>query len=305
MRLQPRSLARALLEELRRAGISSDRFDVVDAHYLYPDGVAAACVSEALRLPLVISARGSDVNVIGNIPFARERMVRAANGAAALISVSAALAARMRDLGIRRDHMHVLRNGVDTALFAPFPRANARQHLGLEERCTWVLAVGNLVPEKGFDLLIHAVSRMETVRLLIVGQGPTRQELSSLAARVAGGRVEFRDNVPQSELRFHYAACDVLGVPSLREGWPNVILEAMACGTPVVASRVGGIPEILGPGAPGTMVDERNPDAWTGALRSVLTAGYAAEHVRRHALEFGWEEIVSRQCAVYETIATA
>jgi glycosyltransferase involved in cell wall biosynthesis len=303
MRLQPRALARALLAEVERCGLSHESFDVVDAHYLYPDGVAGAAVAEALRLPLVLSARGSDVNLIAGIPFARRRIVAAARRAEAVIAVSAALAARMAELGIDERRIHVLRNGVDTAVFALFPRADARRRLGFDERAPLVLAVGNLVPEKGFDLLLRTIARMPDVRLVIVGEGPLRASLQALAERMAPGRVTFRADVTQPELRFHYAAADVLALPSLREGWPNVVLEAIACGTPVVASAVGGIPEMLSPPAPGRVVAERSEDAWREALQNVLAGRYDVEDVRRHALAFGWDDVVERQCALYEAVA--
>ena len=262
-------------------------------------------MAAALRLPLVLSARGSDVNLIGDMPFARRRIVDAARRAEAVIAVSGALAARMAAIGIDERRIHVLRNGVDTAMFAPFPRADARRRLGFEERGPLVLAVGNLVPEKGFDLLLRAIAGLPEVRLVVVGEGPLRAPLRSLADRVAPKRVTFRDDVAQSELRFHYAAADVLALPSLREGWPNVVLEAIACGTPVVASAVGGVPEMLSAPAPGRIVAERSEKAWRKSLKDVLAARYDVEDVRRHALAFGWDDVIARQCDLYERIATA
>src|SRR6185437_12171303 len=161
------------------------------------------------------------------------------------------------------------------------PRAEARRRLGIQGEGRWVLGVGNLVAEKGFDLLTRAVARMAEVRLLLVGQGPLRHQLASLAATIAPGRVEFRDNMPQSELRFAYSACDVFGLPSIREGWPNVLLEALACGTPVVASPVGGVPEILKSEAPALIVNERSPEAWAAALAIILRAKPNSEQARR------------------------
>jgi teichuronic acid biosynthesis glycosyltransferase TuaC len=303
MRIQPDTLARALLDELRH-GMSSTQFDAVDAHYFYPDGVAAVRVADALGLPLVISARGSDMNLIGDIPFARQRMLQAAKSAQALIAVSAALAQKMTALGMPADRMHVLRNGVDTEQFALFPRSEARAKLGLREDGRLVLAVGNLVPEKGFDLVVHAVSALPDLRLLIVGEGPLRNNLRSLANSVAPGRVEFRGNMAQVELRYVYAAADVLALASLREGWPNVVLEAIACGTPVVAAAVGGVPEILRHDSPARLVVERSPEAWSNALRTMLDAALVPQRVRLYALQFGWDEIVAQQCALYENVVS-
>ena len=305
MRRQPDSLARALLEDLERAGLRADRFDAVDAHYFYPDGVAAACVASALRLPLVISARGSDINLIGSMAFARRRMVLAAQRAQALIAVSAALAAKMSSLGMPSDRIEVLRNGVDMDVFFPVSRAEARQRLRLQGEGTWVLGVGNLVREKGFDLLIRAVAKIPGARLLIVGEGGLRRSLRSLAHGIAPGRVEFRDNMTQAELRFAYAASNVLGLPSVREGWPNVVLESIACGTPVVAAPVGGVPEILGSDAPALTVEARDADAWAAALNHMLANAPSPENVHRYALAFAWEEVISAQCALYERVVGA
>ena len=303
MRIQPVLLARALIDELRRIGADANRFDVIDAHYFYPDGVAAARIADALDLPLVISARGSDINLIGRIAFARDRMVHAAERAQALIAVSSDLARRMVELGMPEQRIHVLRNGVDTEMFAPFSRSAARTRLGLPSNGPWVLGVGNLVPEKGFALLIQAVADLGDVRLLLIGEGPLRSELAALGESLAPGRVVFRTNMPQAELRYAYAAADVLALPSLREGWPNVVLEALACGTPVAASAVGGLPEILHQGAPGRLVVERNVAAWRKALRELLDDSISAECAHMFARKFGWDDVVAQQVLLYERVA--
>jgi glycosyltransferase involved in cell wall biosynthesis len=303
MRRQSDSLARALLRELRSSELARQTFDVVDAHFLYPDGVAAALVAEELRLPLVVTARGSDVNVLGDIPAVRARMLRMAQQAAALIAVSGALKDRMVELGMETGRIRVLRNGVDPALFAPVDRASARRYMGFHLSCPLIAAVGNLVPEKGIDLLMHTVARNPTWRLLLVGDGPERESLRFLAQRIAPGRVEFRDNMPQANLRYAYSAADVLALPSLREGWPNVVLESMACGVPVACAAVGGVPEIIGDGAPGIVVRERTVEAWAGALAALMEARFAPKDVRQYAASFGWEGVVDRQCALYEAVA--
>jgi glycosyltransferase involved in cell wall biosynthesis len=303
MRLQPLLLARALLAELRRNGLTRYAFDVVDAHYFYPDGVAAARVADALSLPLVISARGSDINLIGGRPFARSAMVQAAMRAQALVAVSEALARRMVELGMPAASLHVLRNGVDLELFRPLARVDARRRAGVDDDAPLVLGVGNLVPEKGFDLLIRALAHWPAARLLLVGEGPERARLQALGEALAPGRVTLRGSVPQAELAAIYSAANVLALPSLREGWPNVLLEAMACGTPVVAAAVGGVPEIVRSAVSGRIVQERSPEAWSEALRAVALAGTPVEEVRAYASAFGWDDVVQRQCALYEAVA--
>lgn len=302
MRLQPDQLARSLLRHLRQA--AGRRYDVVDAHYFYPDGVAAVQVADALDLPLVISARGSDINLIAEDPSARARMLHAAQRAQALIAVSGALKARMEEIGMPAGRISVLRNGVDASMFAPSSRAEARQRLHIDARAALVLGVGNLVPEKGFDLLVRAVALVPGARALIIGEGRAEREIRELADALAPGRVEVRGSVPQAELRYAYAAADVLALPSVREGWPNVVLEALACGTPVVAAAVGGVPEMMQSASAGAIVSSRTPETWAAALRRQLQEPPSPQAVRAHATAFGWDEIVMRQCDLYEDIAS-
>jgi teichuronic acid biosynthesis glycosyltransferase TuaC len=303
MRRQPDSLARALLAELRKPELVGQRFDVVDAHYFYPDGVAAELVAEALGLPLVISARGSDINLLADIPFARRGILRAAARAQAIVAVSEALKTKMVALGVAGERIRVLRNGVDMDMFTPVARSEARKRLQLEGSGPLVVAVGNLLPEKGLDLLIRAVGADASLRLLIVGEGYLRDSLRSLADRKAPGRVAFRDNMPQTDLCLVYSAGNALALPSLREGWPNVLLEAIACGTPVVASAVGGVAEIIQDGAPGVLVKERTIKAWSDGLTKVQHAFPAPERVRAYATAFGWAPVLAHQCALYESVS--
>jgi glycosyltransferase involved in cell wall biosynthesis len=304
MRLQPDSLASTIMGELRQRGIRAADVDVIDAHYFYPDGVAAASVAAELGRPLVISARGSDINLIGSIGFARRRMIEVAEQSCALIAVSAALARAMAAMGMPTERLHVLRNGVDMELFAPVAKRVAREWLGLDVESTWIAAVSNLVPEKGLDVLIDAVSILPAIRLLIVGSGRLGNALRRRAEEVAPGRVMWRDDMPQADLRYAYSAADVLALPSLREGWPNVLLEAIACGTPVVAADVGGVPEILGlPDAPGRRVASREARDWAAALKEMAHAAMALSRVRNYAAAFAWDDVIDRQCAIYEGAA--
>jgi glycosyltransferase involved in cell wall biosynthesis len=303
MRRQPDALASALLRSLRSPALAGRRFDVIDAHYFYPDGVAAALVARALHLPFIVSARGSDINRIGEFAFARQRMRRAALQSASVIAVSQALKERLAALGIADSNVTVLRNGVDTATFAAVERAAARERLGLDPSCTLVLAVANLVPEKGLDVLLRAAGRHPSWRVLVIGEGSERDALRKLARREAPGRVEFRDSMPQADLRYAYAAANALALPSLREGWPNVLLEAMACGTPVAAAAVGGVPEIVQPHAPGVVVEGRDSGAWGDALAGLVARSWPQAAVREYAMGFGWDEIVDRQCGLLEAVA--
>ena len=303
LRLQPRLIAAAVLRDLEASGWRRRSFDLIDAHYLYPDAVAAAHVARALGLPLVASARGSDVNLLGTMAWPRACIVKTANRAAAVIAVSNALASAMKSLGVADDRIVVLRNGVDAQLFRPEARDESRARLGLATDARVVVAVGNLVTEKGLDLLLNAVAPLADVQVLLVGEGPCARTLDALAARRLPGRLRRLATMPQSELRYVYSAADVLALPSLREGWPNVLLEALACGTPVVAAAVGGVPEIVCGPIAGTLVTTRSEAVWTDAIAAALRDRPPALDVRAAALAFAWDDVIARQCELYEQVS--
>ena len=267
-------------------------FDLIDAHYFYPDGVAAALLARWFDRPLVITARGSDVNLIGEFALPRRMMRWAARSAVASIGVSAALAERLRALGAPPERVHVATNGVDTTFFAPVPREQARAHLGVGG-APLLLSVGNLLEVKRHHLVIDALARLRErhpqARLAIVGQGPLREALRARAdAAGLGDAVVLAGAVPQAELRHWYSAADLLVLASSREGWPNVLLEAMACGTRVLASRVGGVPEIVNAPELGAALPVDDGDALAAALLALLERPADPRAVRAHAERHGW-----------------
>ncbi|MCX8006021.1 MAG: glycosyltransferase [Burkholderiaceae bacterium] len=292
--LRLRSLAGAyarVAAALRRDGWEGE---VVDAHYLYPDAVAAAAVARRLSLPLVVTARGSDVNYFARLPGPRRHILAALAQARRVITVSQALRDALVALGARAEAIEVLRNGVDTALFRRGGGPEVRARLGLGAQ-RLVVSVGNLVPEKGHLLALEAVARLAGVHLLLVGEGPLHRQLIARAAQLGvKSRVHFCGNVAQAELARIYSAADVLVLASAREGWPNVLLEALACGTPVVASDVGGVREIVTDGAVGHVVSERTAEAFAAAIARTLASGFDAVALRRYAERFSWTPVVQR-----------
>jgi teichuronic acid biosynthesis glycosyltransferase TuaC len=228
--------ARATLARLQREGFD---FDLIDAHYYYPDGVAAALLGHWFGKPVVITARGTDLNLIPAHALPRRWIRWAESHAAASVGVCRALMDELVRLGGRADHVHVLRNGVDLQRFMPLPQAEARRRLGLADEGTWLLSVGYLVERKGHHLAIEALAALPGMRLAIVGEGEARDALQRQTARLGlSGRVHFAGARPQDELKDWYSAADALLLCSSREGWANVLLEAMACGTPVVATPI-------------------------------------------------------------------
>jgi teichuronic acid biosynthesis glycosyltransferase TuaC len=299
---QPDAMARAALPEIERLRASGWLPQLIDAHYLYPDGVAAALLAERAGVPFVMTARGTDVNVLARMPGPGRRIAWAASRCAAVIAVSTQLKQGLIELGVDADRVVVLRNGVDPELFHPLDRALSRRELDLPDG-PLIAGVGNLVPEKGFDLAIEALALMPATTLVLVGEGPQRNSLAALARdRGVGDRVHMLPVMPQSRLPHVYSAADVLVVTSTREGWPNVVLEALSCGTPVASVDVGAVAEMLTDAAVGRVVRQRDPDQLAAAVRAFLEAPPARDAARQHAARFDWATIADAQFALFERV---
>jgi glycosyltransferase involved in cell wall biosynthesis len=205
--------------------------------------------------------------------------------------------------------LHALINGVDLTRFQPQPVAAARQRLGLPAGPI-LLMVGHLVELKGHRLAIDALALLRRThpeaRLVIVGDGPERQRLERQAVECGlVSAMRFVGAVPNSDLAEWYSAADVLVLASSREGSPNVVLEALACGTPVAATRVGGVPEIVDDPAVGSLTDERTAQALSDAIRRTLAAKTDRARIRAHAERFGWQQTTQRQLDLFRSMLRA
>jgi glycosyltransferase involved in cell wall biosynthesis len=277
-------------------------FDVIDAHYFYPDGVAAAMLGARLGKPVVITARGTDINLIPQYYFARRLIQWAAQSAAALISVCQALKDRLVELGIDGNKITVLRNGVDLEMFQP-PRDRRSERYRKEAGEKILLSVGKLIPLKGHELVIRAMACLPSCKLFLAGEGPILQDLQQLAASLKlTERVVFLGNVAHQELSHLYGAADALVLASSREGWPNVLLEAMACGTPVVATRTGGIPEIITRPEAGVLTKERTAESIAAAVKELFSAYPDRADTRRFAEQFSWDETTAGQEKLFASV---
>jgi teichuronic acid biosynthesis glycosyltransferase TuaC len=298
MSTAPLALFAAALPQLRRQIAAGRDFDLIDAHYVYPDGVAAVLLGRALGRPVVVTARGSDLNLIADYAVPRRWIRWAAAHAAGLIAVSSGLKDRLVGLGMAPERVRVLRNGVDLALFRPGDREAARQRLGFARPT--LLAVGNLVALKRHRLMVEALALLGDVDLVIVGEGPERAAIAALArARGVADRLRLLGQMAQEKLPEIYGAADLLLLVSTHEGWPNVLLESMACGTPVVVSDIAGIADIVAAPAAGRIVPGAAPHHLAAAIRDLLAAPPSRAATRAYAERFDWQSTTDGQIELF------
>src|SRR6266481_6915182 len=300
MSIGPALLAAATIGLVRRQLALGMGFDVIDAHYFYPDGVAALWIGRHLHRPVVITARGSDINLIPRYDLPRRMICWGIANADRLIAVSEALKGALVDLGAVPDGVEVLRNGVDLSTFRPTDRTVARQRLALTRPT--LLSVGHLIERKGHDRVIEAMRHLPDFDLIIVGEGPQREGLGHLVRRVGvADQVRFLGSRPHAMLPEVYGAADALVLASSREGWANVLLEAMACGTPVVASNIWGNPEVVKTPA-GVLMEQNTPEGIARAVRTLFANLPARTATRAYAERFSWDDTTRGQIALFHCV---
>ena len=301
MNLTPLLMAAAARATVARLIDEGQDFDLIDAHYFYPDGVAAVLLGKYFNKPVVITARGSDISLIPQHAIPRRQIQWAARNAAAIITVCNALKTELVALGADAAKITPLRNGVDLQRFVPGDRPALRATMQLDGFT--LLSAGHLVPVKGHDLIIAALPLLPDVTLLIAGDGSERAALEQQAHDLnISHRVRFLGNLAQPELARTYAAVDALVLASSREGWANVLLEAMACGTPVVASNVWGTPEVVAAPAAGVLIAERTARGVADGVNALRTAYPARAEVRRYAEGFSWDETTAGQVRLFREV---
>lgn len=304
MNLAPSLMYHAMRPALRKLLAGGQRFDLIDAHYFYPDGVAAARLGEDCNKPVVITARGNDLTLIPQHHLPRRQILRAAKHAAAIVTVARALKDEAIAMGVEADKITVLRNGVDLERFRPLDRAAIRAKMALDGP-VW-LAVGHLIERKGVHITLAALAKVPDATLLIAGDGPEEGMLRRLAERLGiAERVRFLGAIAHDDLCACYNAADAMVLASSREGMPNVVLESLACGTPVVATRVHGTPEVVTSKEAGELMDERSPEALVRAWSALRTRTPDHAATRKFAERLGWTPVVEAQCALYARVLAA
>jgi glycosyltransferase involved in cell wall biosynthesis len=282
--------------------IRQAHYDCILVSWAYPDAAAAGWLARRLGIPYVVKVHGSDLNVQANHALRRPQIRSALTGAAGVVAVSRALAAKAVALGVHPSNVHVLYNGVDTSVFSPDSRSEARSRLGFSTYSPLLLFVGNLKPSKGCLDLLEAFPALLAVqplaRLVYVGTGAARAALLARAEALGClDHVEVAGSVAHADLGDWFRAADLLCLPSHNEGVPNVVLEAMACGTPVVASDVGGIPEVV-PEYAGILVPPHQRQALSDALIKASARHWNHKRIAMHARDFRWEDNIRHLDAI-------
>jgi len=285
---------RTALERMRDEGFD---FDLIDAHYLYPDGVAAALLARHFGRPMISSVLGDDAIIHPKFRLPRRMILWAVGQSAGVTCVCRALKEHLEDLGAPAGKVAVILQGVDLELFRPVDRQEARRRLGLSG--TVLLSVGHATPRKGHHLAIEALAGLPEATLLIAGDGWYEKALRKLAARLGvEDRVRFLGHVDQENLKDLYSAASALVLASSREGLANVLMESMACGTPVVATAVWGTPEAVTAPEAGVLMRDRSAEALVEAVRELLAHYPDHDATRRHAGRFCWEKTNEQHLAL-------
>jgi teichuronic acid biosynthesis glycosyltransferase TuaC len=276
-------------------------FDVIDAHYAFPDGAAATLLAAHFGVPVAVTVRGGDLDLLPRFRLRRRAITRTLRRADRIFAVSQHIAARAVELGASPRSILVVPNGVDPATFSYADSEAARRTVGAPAGRPLLLCVANLLAEKGQHVLIEAFARMQATApepwLVLIGSDPSplrvyRRRLERLIARHhLGQRIRLLGSVDQDALRHWYHAADVLVLPTFREGSPNVVREALACGTPVVGSRVGGVPELIASEEMGLLVEPGDVDGLARRLDEALRRVWDRPMIAARAGGSDWQSV--------------
>lgn len=280
------------------------RFDLIDAHFAFPEGFAGALLKRALGIPLVITLRGTLIPLsVYRMRFAAAKW--ALRQADQIISVSTPLADTARAAGVSSDRIHLVPNGVDAERFPMIDRAVARRELSWEEDGRLLVTVGHLSPRKGFQYIVEAMPRLPTdVHLVVVGgpgpEGNTHDELRRRAGELGiASRFHLVGSRPHAEVAMWMNAADCYILASSYEGCPNVLLEALATGTPAVASRVGEVERFVDEGQNGFLFSSEDAESLVSALRRALETPWDRSAIRASMVARGWDRVAEEVRSVF------
>jgi glycosyltransferase involved in cell wall biosynthesis len=270
-------------------------FDCIDAHFVYPDGTAAVLLGKFLGLPVIVTARGTDVTRYSTFRLIRPMLRWTYREAAGIVAVSESLRQEIMELGVPAENVKTITNGIDAERFVPMDRRVARRRLGLADDDSIVVNVGNLNAVKSQEFLVSAMAllapRHPMLRLYLIGDGPRKGSLQELIVRKhLQEQVILVGSIANEDLGPWFSAADLTCLVSMREGWPNVVTESLACGTPVVATRVGGVPEIISSPEMGLFV-EREPESIAEGIETALRRSWERNKISEQIRKRTWDRV--------------
>lgn len=286
----PAAIAKAILPHARRLH-GEKPFDLVDAQFFWPDGPAAMAIAFELGVPFSVKARGADIHHWANVKGCDAQILAVTRRANGLLAVSEALADDLVRLGAERAKITVHRTGIDRTLFSlsSQSRQMLRTALPIPADKALLVCVGALIARKGQGFAIKALTQLPDARLALIGEGEDRQRLE-IMARESGvaDRVHFLGSLPHSEIARYVQAADSAILPSSSEGLANAWIEALACGTPLIITDVGGAREVVKAPAAGYIV-ERDAGAIARAARALLANPPARLAVAASVSDYSWQ----------------
>ncbi len=293
-----------LIRKLRR----QFSFDLIHVHMAGPAGFAAALLGIILRKPVIITAHGSDIHSFPKHFFLKHIVLFTLKRATQIVAVSQSLKDSMSKMVRPRSEPLVIRNGANHDVFFPMDKTVARGTLNLPHDKKIVLFVGNLLPVKGIDVLLRAfanIHKRNSVSLIIIGKGESGGELKDLTKELnIETYVSFIGTKKHAEVPLWLNACDVLCLPSHREGFPTVIVEAFACGRPVVATRVDGVPEAITNDTVGMLVSPNNAEELAAALNCALGKEWDHQAIAEYGKRFSWDAIAEEYTELYKNVVS-
>lgn len=282
-------------------------WDVVVGSNAYPDGVGAADVAMFSRTPLVQNVIGTDVNELPDRPALGRQIRWALRRAGRVIAVSHAMAERVVSLGVPRERVVAQHNGVEGETFAIRPMAEARARVGIDHQGPVIVYVGNVKIGKGVKVLVEAMAPLvrrhgrSDALLCVVGSGEADAEIAARVRELGLSKhVRLAGRQLHTEVPYWISAGDVFCLPSYMEGCPNVVLEALASGRPVVATNVGGIPELVKDGVTGELVPPGDPEALADGLAKALSQRWAESALRTSVPYLSWDAVAKSYLAIIE-----
>jgi len=281
------------------------KFDIIDAHYLWPDSYAAIKFGLKMKVPVCVTAHGSDINIIPKNARIKTRILETLNKADKVFCVSNALREKAKEMGANINKIEVLTNGVDVTIFKRQDRNEARKELGLNIKDKIILCIGSLVPVKDHSLLIDGIynikkkNTQKNIKAIFIGDGCLKKSIEKkIKDYNLNGIISLKGSIPHDKLNTWLSAADLLCLTSINEGWPTVLFEAWSCGIPVVSTKAGGVQEALCDEKYGLLINKRTPENVASTIEKALEIKWNRISMIEYAKRNTWEKKVEK--VVYE-----